>query len=389
MSNQEQEQGESLFNQSLNDIKRRKNRKSRGLHNTIPVGLERFGEFYPGVEQESLTIVAADTKGGKTKFTKQLYVHDVIDFVLSPRAGDITAEIFYFCLEESKIKFMQTLQIYRLFKKHGIRRGIKELHSKWEELSDRELELLENDREFFEFVEQHVHVIDDIHHPYGMYMHMIGWLEQNGETIKKTVTREKDGQMQELNVFDYYVPTDPNKYVIVIVDHAAKAVQKGLTQHETMAELSNYFMKLRDRYMVAAVIVQQLAISSLGRLYTNKGDKIIESVEPSIDKLGNNKELARDADNIFFLFGPSLYKIENYESYDINRLGNHFRALIVGRARDMDDGIFVPMFFDGKTGVYEELPKPEDMTAAVYDQYSNRTNPIQLSGNNFTLNFQV
>ena len=80
----------------------------------------------------------------------------------------------------------------------------------------------------------------------------------------KTVKTESG----EVEAFDYYVPNDPDEYVMCIIDHvglidAQKFHGVQLSLRESIGLLSsNYLVKLRNRYNYTPVVIQQQAAAS-------------------------------------------------------------------------------------------------------------------------------
>ncbi len=380
---------DSLYKEALADLKRRREKILSGGVNCIPIGMPKFEEYFPGIEKESLTILSADTGAGKTKLAKSLFVDAPIEFITkNPNAG-IKLKIFYFCFEESKKRLMQSLMNKRLAVQFNKRTGIKGLRSTTSAVNIAALDLIENDHDYYENIEKYLDVIDDVSNPWGIYKVVEDYFQQEGELIKKEVTRDVDGLMKKIMIDDYYVPNHPDHYVIVVIDHLSliNPGKKYTDKREAMTAMSEFGMKLRDKYAATVCLVQQQSIYSKSKQFNNKGENIAEKLEPSIANLGDNKTVARDADNILFLFAPDIYKIPNHEGYDIDKLGDSYRALIIGKARDGEPGRMVPLFFDGKVGKFTELPHPRDMTASVYEDYLNTVRAIHGTGTELTINF--
>ena len=88
-----------------------------------------------------------------------------------------------------------------------------------------------------------------------------------------------------------------------------------------------------------------------------KGQAIVEKVEPNLASLGNNKEVSRAHHLILALFAPARFAIKEYEGYDITRLGDNFRTLIVLKSNFSISNVKLPLYFNGSCSYYTELPK--------------------------------
>ncbi len=182
-----------------------------------------------------------------------------------------------------------------------------------------------------------------------------------------------DNEMRKVK--DVFIPDDPELYIMCIIDHISllhteKQDGQMLSLHATMGLWSSrYALELRDKYNNIIVVIQQQAAESEKKQFTFKGGSIDEKLLPSLAGLGDNKLTARDADNIFGLFAPDRYQIEECEGYDITKLQDHFRLLLKLKGRDGESNIRTPLYFDGACNIFKELPTPNDPEIhAVYER---------------------
>jgi hypothetical protein len=88
--------------------------------------------------------------------------------------------------------------------------------------------------------------------------------------------------------------------------------------------------------------------------------------------LGNSKESQRDHILIFGIWAPNRYGITSYEGYNITRLKDAYRSIIILKSNISETNKEIPMYFDGATSVYKEYPKFEDMTEEIYKKVEKR-----------------
>lgn len=211
--------------------------------------------------------------------------------------------------------------------------------------------------DYFNTFEKCVTFIDSIKHPTGIYKFMESYADANGTTYtKKEKFTNKNGEVVEHEIFDYYEPNDPDEYVIIIVDHAALLTNEGgMSLHGTINKLSSeYFVKLRNRFKYIPVLIQQQA-SSQESLENLKADRL----KPTLDGLGDCKLTQRDADVILGLFSPYRHKRKVYpggNGYNIQFFRDNIRFLEVIAAREGGSNNTCPLFFDGAVNYFEELP---------------------------------
>ncbi len=71
----------------------------------------------------------------------------------------------------------------------------------------------------------------------------------------------------------------------------------------------------------------------------------------------------QDSEIVISLFSPHREKLAIYRGYDIKQLENRFRVITVLKNRYGESDIEIGCAFYGKTGVFAELPKPDE----IYD----------------------
>lgn len=360
-------------------IKYNRERRLKGLVNSIPYSLKRFNNVVPGIQKENYVIVTASSGVGKSKLTKRLFVIDPIDFMLNNQQMGMKLDIFYFCLEESKERFMNSLMCSWLYKHRKARVPIKELNSETEVLDGKYIVALEEAESYFERVESMLHIYDDVRNPYGIYREVEEFLEKNGTWTKKQImvpSKEKKGELVPIMVRNKYIPNHPDHYVLVIVDHVSlihpeKAHNNSL--HAAISDLSsNHFLRLRDKYYCSLVMVQQQAADKEKQQYTYKGQSIEAKLEPTLDGLGDNKLTGRDANEVYGLFAPDRYEIKNHKGYNVEQLEDNYRSLMVLKYRDGESNLRIGLFFDGAVNHFEELPPVDDMSSQAYENYLRR-----------------
>ncbi len=295
----------------------------------------------------------------KTQITDWLFLYNTIQQVIFNKLN-VKLKIFYFSLEMSKEEKFLSVISNILYIKEGIRIAPKDLRStkKDKVLPKEYLDIIAKYEYFFEKFEEIVEFIDDIRNPTGIYKVMRAYAFENGKIHTKRIVTE-DG---ERDIFDYYEPNDPEEYVMCIVDHISllsteRIDEKQLTLHETIGKLSyDYFVKLRNMFNYIPVVIQQQAASqeSVENMKYNR-------LHPTMDGLAENKTTQRDANVILGLFDPFRHKIPEYLGYDIKVFKDNIRFLEILGGREGGGGTIVPLFFDGASNFFRELPNKENV----------------------------
>lgn len=377
-----------IFDRALKIVVDNRQRRLEGGYNSIPFSSDKLNEVVPGMQRKNMVIVSAGPGVGKSKFTKLFYVIEPFEFVrMHPDTG-IKLDLFYFCLEESKENFIHSVMVYKLAKDYNLIIPIKKLKSitSGDIIEEGVLNKIRNMREWFEEFEQHVRIIDNVRNPTGIYKEVENFIKENGHWImkKKTFTfpdKERGTVTKEIEVHDYFVYDHPQHYVGVIIDHISLLMaEKGLTQHQTMTRMSSdYGIALRDKYLCSVTIVQQQALASENKQYTNKGVLVEAKLEPTLATFGDNKLLSRDADEIIALFTPMRHDLVKHRGYDILKLQNNYRSVQILKSRDGEADVRIGMFFNGAINYFEELPRASMMEQEDYEYFANKAGRTLLS----------
>lgn len=287
-------------------------------------------------------------------FTPILYAYN--------NPSKLELKIIYFTLEESQERIVQRFMSFLLYylSNGKIRVSPRDLRSTDNDspLSENIISILESEQysKILDFFEEHVEFISDDCNPTGMFKHCKKYAESQGKVITKKV---KYG-FEEVERFDKYIPNNPKLYKIIITDHVSLIdKERGFTDKQAIDKWSEYVTKyLRNRYGFTCVDIQQQNFEGEG-LEAQKMGKI----EGSISSLADSKYTSRNANLVLGLFSPFKFELPSYKSYNIIKLKDNIRFLKVYVNRDGGMGGVCPLFFDGATCFFKELPRPEQTEA--------------------------
>jgi len=372
-----------MINEVLEDLRVRKERVESGIPNLIPSPFTRFSSEFVGIEQAVYYLVTASTKVGKTQIADFMFLYAPFFYAFNNRER-IRLKIFYFSLEMSKQQKIRQFLCHLLFvlSRGKVRVDPKELRSSREAISDEILNMLNQEEyiEYYKFFEENVIFIDDVRNPYGIYTVIRDYANSKGTIYKRKIKiRDKvTGELQEIEINDYYVADDPDEYVICIVDHISLITpERGNDLRQSMSDLSSkYLVPLRNLYRIIPVVIQQQTMTQEG-----VENFKLNRVKPSLDGLGEAKTTARDADAILGLYSPMRHNIPEYEGYNIKEWKDNIRFLELIVGREGGGGTIVPLFFDGGVNFFKELPLPNDSVGmATAKKLLNRVRSgVQLS----------
>ena len=351
----------------LSNLKERQQKVLNGGINCIPAPFPRFRNEFPGIEQGKYYIVSGSTKSSKTQITNYLFVYNTVLYMYH-NPGKIKAKIFFFPLEETKeaitLRFMAFLLNYISRGKLSISPTDLKSTDERKPVPDEVLELMDSE-EFNAIYKIYDEIVTfyETKHPTGINIVMENYAKAHG-TIKyrdldfeevDDLTGEK--KVITKQVFDRYVPDDPDEVVIWVVDHLGLLVceREYPTLKQTIEQLSNYAVRLRNRYnyTFVAVIQQNNETSGLEAFKNNK-------IRPTKDGLKDSKRPGEDCDVLIGMTCPNVFELQGYMKYDITKLRDNLKILEVVLNRSGRANIICPLYHDGAINYYKELPLPDD-----------------------------
>jgi len=278
--------------------------------------------------------------------------------------SNIKLKIIYLTLEMPKEAKIRAAMSYKLHKDYNIIISPEKLRSLFSGyiLDDRVLNIIKSDdfQEWLQFIDDHVEFHDRIRNPYGIFNIVKTYAENNGKyTTKEIDWTYDDGTVKKRTVKDKYIANDSNEYVIVMLDHVSLLQpEKGETLHQSISKFSSeYCLHMRDVWNYIPVVVQQQSAHSEQQQFTLRGDTIVDKLKPSADGLAENKLTSRDCDMMIGLFWPHRYNIEEHHNWNLTRIGNYHRELIVLLNRNGSSNLSLDLYMNGASNFFKELPQ--------------------------------
>lgn len=341
----------------------RRQRLLDGGINTIPSPFRRFSRDFLGWEQSTYYIVTSFTKGGKTQLVSHLLFSALMYCYYNEKRTGVSIKVLYFPLEETKQRIMTRFYSWLLNQKFHVRISPSDLKSSDNDkpVSQEVLKIIESPEfvSIVDYFEKHI-IFSDESNPTGMFKFCKQYAEKCGKVSTNTVTiKDELGFEKQVQVFDKYVPNDPDEYVLVLTDTVNLIqTEKGSSKKQTIDKWSEYCIKLRDRYGQSPILIQQ----------QNTDNESVESVKlnrtrPTTAGLGDSRYTAHDANIVLGVYSPFKFGLKEYLGYPIDRFKDHFRTLEVLVNRDGELGGIIGLFFDGATCNWAELPRPENTSA--------------------------
>ena len=354
----------------LKNLQKRKDNVNKGGINCIPFPFPTMSKYLPGIEQEQFVVVTAGTKIGKSQFSSFLYIYNTLEYCFTHK-DQCSCHIIYFPLEESVSRITERYMSHLLWQLDGMQISPSDLRSTSIDnpVPQKALDLLKTKpyQDRLKFFEECIEFDTENFNPTGIRSTCVQYAKKVGKVISHTITT-KEGE--EMDIFDDYIPDDPNHFKIMYLDHLSLIDnEKGMTKKQSMDKLTEYCVKyLRNRYKYTCVIVQQQAFEQEGLEAIKQ-----KNIMPSLAGLSDSKYSSRDSNVVLGIFNPNKFGLETWLGYDIKRLGNYARFVKILAARDYEGDISFGFFFDGATCDFKELPKPENVEELdkVYLRVSN------------------
>lgn len=352
------------FTKIIQELKERRDRIISGKYNCIPLPFKRFKSLFPGTEKRKYIIITANQKVGKSKLADYLYIYEPLFFMMEHE--ELRVKVLYFTLEMSaedkKLEFMSYL-LYKLDNIHISPTDLKSVNSD-NPVDPHIFELLNSDKyqPYLEKFTKMVTYIDDVRNPTGINKACREYGLQHGTLNKKTIqvmnpmTNKKENK-EVVDTDNPYTPNDPELYKVVILDNASNlTLESGMNKMQTIDKMSKYAITLRNQLQYIFVLIQHQAQAQEGIENIKMGRMF-----PTSDGLADCKTTSRDCNMMLGIYSPFKFNLDKYEGYDITKLRNYSRFLIMCEDRDYGaGGCICPLFFDGASSYFYELPLPND-----------------------------
>jgi hypothetical protein len=357
------------FQDLLNVIERNKRIKEQGGITSILGPFERLSQYYGGFTKSSITAITASSGVGKTKFVKYFTVHNVLKQI---EGTNIKAKIFYFALEENQTDFWLSFICSYLFQKHRLNVSVTQLKSIGRYNVDASLMAKIKEAEaYITRLQGTVECVDYIRNPTGILKYIKSFFDN--PAIGEYVFKEMPDGRKKLTGYKY---KSDDLWVFFVLDHISLLSNETIpdskmryTPYQTFdLMVKDYILDIfSKRFQMANVIVHQQTPSSEKAQYTSKGHLIEEKIEPSLEELHINKGVHQDYEVVLGLFNPARYDIDLHNGYDISILGRNYRSLKFLKDRHFGlENSSLGMYFEGASGIFQELPRAEVMTTGGY-----------------------
>jgi energy-coupling factor transporter ATP-binding protein EcfA2 len=324
-----------------------------GDNEGLPIGMPALEQFVPNLQKKHYYLIGGNTGSGKTTLMKDKFFLTPFEHVMHLQQTDnernIDVEGLYFSFEidtESLIAGSIARRIYLDTKEagHPLSLNVNYIMSRGKHrISQEHYDLVRSYDKYWEFFEDKVTFYDTSMTVPSINAAINDLAARNGKVFKT-----QDGH------FLQYIPDNPNKYLVVYIDHLALTeLSRGKSLVETMEELSHSIVKARNAYHMTFIVIQQLNMDLFDPVRVKIG-----RLGPMLSDFGDSKKISRDAEVVLALHNPAMFAQASYSGYDIQQLRSKFRSveILKNRYGELDKKLGV--FFNGEVGILKELPAP-------------------------------
>lgn len=281
---------------------------------------------------------------------------------------DVDLKILFFAMEEDEETFYWNMYSYLLARASNYthRYDMRELCSYTEPFPESVEEFIRNSGidEQAKKYKSYIDYYDRVTNPTGIYKEIRKFAVRRGSFLNAQGAKVPDkevltGNKKNLNKYHWkkYVPDNPSEFVIVVIDHLniVTPEKNSNTLSLAMGKTVEYMVHYVAKHYGYSVCVVHQQSSDRENLDHIKENHFI----PSRQGLGDNKRVGRDYKEILGLYNPKEYGVKTWppkKGYDLTQLHRYSRFVTVAKQRMGDKNKYIPLFFDGKTGMIESLP---------------------------------
>lgn len=301
-------------------------------------GLEKLQSVTDAVRKGVMTVIGAGSGSGKTTFVLFNYIYKpILDCIKKDKKN---LRILIFCLELTKSEVMSKILSMYLFEKYGIELSLRELLSFTCRLSDKNLEIVREAKEFMNKVENFITFIEGDLTASKFADYMIKYYSRRGIFSDEGKNR--------------YVPKDSSLITLAIIDHIGETkVEERETEKMAQDNLAEELKKFRNICGLSSIVVQQL----------NRGSSTVDrrTKFPGIElwDLKGTGNVSEKANNVIGLYNPYRDKIKSWGDYNVVEMKGILRGIQVLKNRYGMSDVNIGLAFYGHPSVMKELPKGE------------------------------
>lgn len=315
------------------------NRGKEGKNIGISTGLPSIDKILYGIQKKYLYTIGADTSGGKTSFSVDIFVYNLIK-----NREDRKVNIIYYSFEMAADILYAKLLSLHIFDTYNVVVTYEDILSLTKPISDEQYEYVQKSIDWLMMIQKMLVIYDKALTPNGIYATCKEWLKRFGDFI------EIDEHKEE------YIEHDSEVYKIALLDHVGLISGNG-SKKEKIDLTVDYFIHFRNKCSMTGVFIQQLNRNAKSMDRKLNGYELI-----GLDDFKDTSGTTDGSEVVIALYYPYREKIARCEGYPIqNILKKRFRLCQILKNRYGQSDYNKGLVFYGEVGLFKELPKPDEI----------------------------
>lgn len=330
-----------------------------GLNSSIPIGIDKLNQ-HASFRKRIFTLLFSSSGAGKSALTTTMMLNACDWHMKNKPQQDIKFHLF--SMERSKKYQIAKWIIRKIFLDHGVTIFISKLLG-W---NDQKLDKDEHDLFLMyedyitELLESYINIYEGAKSPIEIRHILKDFYKQNGKY-------EDISQYKKV-----YIPDNELLITVPIIDHGnlTKKTAEANTKKAAVDLLVEFMQSFRDLEGASPFWVAQINRTLSGL----SGNKDTET-EPMLDNIKETSDIADACDLAISLFDPLKYKQSSKTGYnpidfvDTKTGANYFRSVQILKSSFGEDGVRIPLGFNGFCGDFKAMPKRTDLQEGQYQEF--------------------
>lgn len=334
-----------IFDRIAKRIRESKEVRASGRWTSIPINFGEGKIELPDIERGKAYGVLAGTGVGKSTISRFMFAYNVYKHY---KDTGYRSKVLFFALEDNTERVYIRMMCHYIFEKFKIEMTPAMILSKRVELPDTYYDMILAAREFFAELESVVEVIDDCFTP----NEILGRVKEYANTIGSFGFNPGEGAGK-------YVQTE-DVHVVVLVDNFFNVEQdeEDSTERECIIRLARTVMRkiICNEYMFSFVGLLQMSFEYEKRPTDRNGKLDEQAIVPTLHSIGEVKVTARSFHVMFALYSPQRFEFKTYYGYNIERLRDMCRFLVVIKNNDGICNQKMALFYNPIRETFHRLP---------------------------------
>jgi replicative DNA helicase len=348
----------------MSDLKLRIEEGLEGKYEGLSNGFNRLNNYIFGVQRKCKTLIGGNSGTGKTTLCDYMISNAIQD---ADKKG-IKLDVFYYSYEIDKVTKQCNWLSSIIYNKYGITIAPETIKGLGQNrLSQSELDIVNKEIPYMEEMFSRINFYFKPENPTGMYFTLWEHGKKHGKFTYESYTDHEGKQKQKIVSFK---PYDPNWQCVVVLDHLSlMSLERGFSVKENIDKWSEYCVELSNQFGMSFFNISQFndSLSSVERSKLKGVD-----ISPQQSDFKNTRNPYDDSDVVIGLMNPWKLDMRECLKYKLHDFRANFVMLKIIKNRLSVDNIAIGTLFNARAGTFIELPKVDEMTDALYQEYLNK-----------------